>query len=311
MQRIRSFAAVLAAVAAVTTARAQTDTTVRVDPDARVRVESDDRPILGASRSNWPTELTQRPLTLDAGMAELYVPVNVNLSKGADGKPVTSNPSLYYGVTSRWMIGVRHMVGLCMSGTDNGCDKAYNDVSLDTLFSLGRSSGLDLGVGFSLNYAPIDPAAWSGEARLVARAGGGSFAITVAPMINFGLNDRDNRTKWAGGTFNLGTYNLVRAIPDTQNREIVSVPGTLQLQFGPSLALVGGIAIEGPVNPSVGDFGDYYRVPVTAGIVLTPIRWVDIGASLTFPDLLGKSDVGTDFDNADFRVLGIFAALRI
>jgi hypothetical protein len=294
MTRIRICAALAATLAALSTARAQSS--------------SEDAPILASHGvADWPTEVTRRPLTLGAGMAELYVPLNFDISKGADGKPVTSNPSLYFGVTDRWMIGVRHMVGLCFSGTSNGCAKVYNDVSVDTLFSLGRAAGLDLGLGLAVNYAPIDPAAWSGEARLVARAGGGAFAITVAPTINFGLNDRDTRPKLAAGTFDIGgTYNLVRAIPDTQNREIISVPGTLQLQLGPALAVAGGIAIEGPIDPSTGSFGDFYRIPVSVAVMITPIRWIDLGASLTWPDLLGKST-----NNTDVRTIGVFAAFRI
>lgn len=305
MHRTRFCVAAVAALAAFSTVRAQAG--------------EEETPILGAHGvADWPTAVTRRPLTLGAGMAELYVPANINMSRGAEGKPVSSNPTLYFGLTDRWMIGVRHPFGFCIGGKSNGCDKVYNDVSVDTLFSVGRASGIDLGVGLSLNYAPIDPAAWSGEARVVARAGGGALALTVAPSINFGLNDRDNRAKRAIGTFDIGgTYNLVRAIPDpvtrgavfsadTQNREFLSIPGTLQLQLGPMLAVSGGIAVEGPLDPSVGNFGDFYRVPVSAAVTLTPIRWIDLGASFTFPDLAGKSS-----KNVDFRSLGVFAAFRI
>ncbi|BDG05306.1 hypothetical protein [Anaeromyxobacter oryzae] len=301
MKRIRLCAAAVAALAAFTV-RAQTTT---------------DTPILGSHGvADWPTEVTRRPLTLGAGMAEVYFPVNINLQKNEEGKPISSNPSLYFGLTDSWMIGVRHLVGLCYSGSSNGCDRFYQDVSVDTVFSLGRAAGLDLGLGLAVNYAPIAEKAWSGEARVIVRAGGGPLALTVAPTINFGLNGRDTRTKWAAGTFDVGgTYNLVRPIPDEissggvvkgENREIISVPGTLQLQLGPTLALAGGIAIEGPINPSAGSFGDYYRVPVSAAVIVTPIRWIDIGASFTYPDLLGKTA-----NNTDFRSLGIFAAFRI
>ncbi len=291
MNRTRLAAAAVAALAAFAT-----------------RAQTTDAPILQSHGvSDWPTEVTRRPLTLGAGMAELYFPVNINISKGANGKPVTSNPSLYFGITDRWMVGVRHLVGICYGGSPNGCSKTYQDVSFDTLFSLGRAAGLDLGVGLAVNYAPIADRAWSGEARVVARAGGGAFAITVAPTINFGFNDRNTRAKWAAGTFDIGgTYNLVRPIADIQNREIISVPGTVQLQLGPSLALVGGIAIEGPVDPSVGNFGDFYRVPVSGALILTPIRWIDVGASITYPDVAGKTP-----NKTDFRSLGVFAAFRI
>ncbi|WP_242395637.1 hypothetical protein [Anaeromyxobacter oryzisoli] len=285
-----------------------------------VRAQSDgDVPILAAHGvSDWPTAVTKRPLTLGAGMAELVVPVNINMSRSTEGKPVSINPSLYFGITDRWMIGVRHFEGFCVSGKANGCAKVYNDVSVDTLFSVGRAAGIDLALGLAVNYAPIDPSAWSGEARVVARAGGGALAFTVAPTINFGLSNRESRAKRAATQFDIGgTYNLVLPVPDrklgvplttadAENREFLSIPGTIQLQLGPNLAVSGGIAIEGPVDPSVGNFGDFYRVPVSVALTITPIRWIDLGASFTFPDLIGKTS-----HNEDFRTLGVFAAFRI
>jgi hypothetical protein len=269
-----------------------------------------DRPLLATSKDNWPTELTRRPLTLGAGMFELYVPVAINMSKGDVGKPVTSNPSLYFGLTDRWMLGVRHLVGLCLSGTSNGCTHTYNDVSVDTVVSLARSSGLDLAIGAAVNWAPLHgdaglPSAWSGEGRVIVRAGGGAVGLTVAPTLNFGLNDRDRATKWAATTFNLGTYDLVSVEPSVDNKEFLTVPATLQIQLGPSLALAAGASLDGPLDTTGVSFSDAYRIPVSAALVVTPIPWVDLGASFTFTNLLGKGH------SADFRALGIFGAFRI
>jgi hypothetical protein len=270
-----------------------------------------EEPIIG-SRENWPTELTRRPLVLDQGMVELYVPAAINVSENRTADTVTSNPSLYLGLTDRWMIGVRHFVGICLgddadditSGVGEGCDRFYNDVSVDSVFSLGRTAGLEVAIGLAVNVAPIDPAAWSGEARLIAKAGGGAVALTVAPTINFGLNDREGRGKWAATSFNLGTYNLVALEPALENKEFLLVPATIQLQLGPNLALVAAASLDGPLNGTV-DFGDDYRVPVAAAAVLTPIPWIDLGASFTFANLLGKNDT------TDARTLGFFAAFRI
>jgi hypothetical protein len=273
--------------------------------------QSDDKPLLATSRENWPTEITRRPLTLAGGMAELTVPVSVNISKGADWKPWTIAPSLYFGVSDRWMLGVRHLSGLCLGSDANCGTKKYNDVSVDSLFSLGRGGGLDLALGLAVNYAPIDPATWSGEARLLMRAGGGAFAFTLAPTVNFGFNDRDSRIKWSGETFNLGTYNLNRAVafPSAANREVLLVPLTVQLQLGPTLAVAVGSALEGPLNPLTGSFGDYYQIPLQGAVVVTPIPWIDLGASLTFNNAFGKNT--NDTTRWDTRSLGFFAAFRI
>jgi hypothetical protein len=273
-----------------------------------------DRPILDATRENWPMELTRRPLTLAQGMVEIFAPLNINMSDGREGDTLTSNPSIYFGVSDRWMVGVRHAVGVCWRDEPAGCDKFYNDVSFDTLLSLGRASGIDIAVGGAVNVAPIDPATWHGEVRLVARAGGGALALTVAPTVNFGFNDRDSRTKFAAVPTNLASYNLytVEAL-FAQNKEFLAIPATLQLQVGRSLALAVNVSYDNFFNADdvvdggldEAGLGNGYRIPVTFAAVLTPIANIDVGANFTFLNLLGEND------NSDLRTLGVFAALRI
>ena len=54
------------------------------------------------------------------------------------------NPSVSYGVTDDWTVGIRHFVGVCPSGEDNGCEQLYDDVSVDTLYSFGRRGPVDV-----------------------------------------------------------------------------------------------------------------------------------------------------------------------
>jgi hypothetical protein len=261
--------------------------------------------ILQVDRENWPTELTQRPLTLAQGMFEVWLPVNVNLSEGADGEPVFLNPSLMFGVTDRWTIGVRHFRGVCLSDEDAGCPEVYDDVSFDSVFSLGRSGGLDLGVGLALNLAPlVDETTFAGEGRLILRAGGGSVAFTLAPTLNFGLNDRESNAKRYPIAMNLGTYNALLPQDVIPNKEWLLVPATLQLQLGPTFAVAASASVNGPIDPEVGDYGDYWTVPVGVAAVLTPLPALDLGAAFTFPRLLGEDE------DADERFLSVFLAFR-
>jgi hypothetical protein len=290
----RTFAAALVAALAL------------LDPPA-ARAQDVDQPILGATGpEGWPTELTRRPLTLGAGMAEVTLPLAIGLSTGSAGKPVSTNPSLYLGVNDRWMVGIRQLVGLCLGGASNGCARVYDDVSLDTVLSLTRSPGLELGVGAALNWAPIDPAAFSAEARLILRVSGGPVSLVVAPTLNLGLNDRGSgRVKSAPTRLDLGrTYGLVVVEPAFENKEWLLLPATAQLQLGPIVAVALGASLDGPLDPTFGSYADYFRVPVAAAVVVTPARSVDLGASFTFADLLGKA--GT----ADARSIGLFGAYR-
>jgi len=275
----------------------------------------------------WPTAVTERPLTLDEGMVELWLPVNMNLTDGRELEPYNLNPSIYFGLTDSWMIGVRHFVGICPADEADGCPEAYDDVSLDTVFAFGRGTGLNLGVGGAINYAPIhDDPAWSAEVRLIARAGGGALAITAAPTLNFGLNDRDAgtdllpdeipATKWTGTPLNLGTYNVLTPAVSPGNREYLLIPVTLQLQLGDCIAVAAGASLNGPINAEDLDFSDVYTIPVSVGLVLALFPSVDLGAALTFPNLAGadfeEEGVGFQLANGtDERQLSVFATLRL
>ncbi len=262
---------------------------------------------LGGTRGNWPTEITHRPLTLAQGMVEVAAPVQLNASKDADWKPVTLNPSVTLGLTDQWMIGARTFVGICLGGADNGCPHVYNDVSAFTRLSFIRAYGVEFAFQGAVNGAPItDPSIWAADAGLALRFGGGALAVTVQPTVSFGLNDRDTRaSRTTAIAWNFGTYDIYTAQGTVGNKEHLSIPATLQVQLGPTLALAGGISLEGPINPDVGEFGDYYRVPVGFAAILTPVPNLDLGASFTYPNMAGKNDT------RDIRQLAAFLAFRI
>jgi hypothetical protein len=270
-------------------------------------------PALGGPRDAWPSEITRRPLTLGAGMVEIWAPLQLNASKDADWKPVTLNPSLAFGLTDQWMIGVRHIVGLCLGSESDGCAETYDDVGAFTRISVLRGGGLDVAVQGAVNLFGVssDTQLWSADAGVLVRAGGGAVAITAQPTVSFGLNDRDAFvSRLTAIPWNFGTYDVITpgaTVPTATlgNREHLSVPVTLQLQLGPVLALAVAASVEGPLNPKVGSFSDYYRIPAGVAAVFTPVRYLDVGAALTFPAFGGKNDT------RDLRELTLFAAFRI
>jgi hypothetical protein len=126
-----------------------------------------DRPV---DKEGWPTEITRRPLTLARDMLEVMVPLDVTLSLRRAGEPVFLAPSVYYGVTDALTLGIRHFLGLCLSGSDHGCPKTYNDVSLDAIWRVRHESGSDLAMAASLNASPIsDPFTLSGDSAAPSR----------------------------------------------------------------------------------------------------------------------------------------------
>jgi hypothetical protein len=273
---------------------------------------------LGGTRDTWPTEITRRPLTLGAGMVEVWAPLQLNASEDADWEPISSNPSIMFGITDQWMIGVRHVVGLCFSDEDAGCPEFYDDVGAMTRLSLGRGGGLDValqGAVHAFRIASGDPHLWTADASVLLRAGGGAVAVTLQPTVTFGLNERDTlASRFTPIAWNFGTYDVISSSATEEvtpgvlasgNKETVSLPVTLQLQLGSALALAVGASLEGPLDPEVGSFEDYYKIPAGVAAVFTPVPNLDLGASLTFPSFAGSGDT------RDVRQLALFAAFRI
>lgn len=256
------------------------------------------------SKEDWPQELVRRPLTLAPGMLELTLPVNANLSDGAVGEPVFLNPSLYYGVTQGLTVGVRHFLGLCVTGGDHGCPKVYNDVGIDTIWSLGQGDTWDFALGAALNATRFDPFTLSAEGRLAARWRLYPLAVTVAPQLDVGLTERDTGVATiAGGGGGVGGGAGATGLG---NREVLTIPVTVQLQATRQLAVSVGVALSGPLS-TAGDlgFGDLYTIPVAAGVDYALTSMLDLGAAFSFSNLLGKDG------SADDRFGKVFARIRL
>jgi hypothetical protein len=106
--------------------------------------------------------------------------------------------------------------------------------------------------------------------------------------------------------FNLSTYSWITPTGTYGNREIVSAPLTLQLGLGRMLTLAAAASVSGPINPApnVPSFGNSYQIPIGFAAVLTPSRWIDLGATFTFRNVGGKAWSWGD------RFIGGFAAAR-
>jgi hypothetical protein len=93
------------------------------------------------------------------------------------------------------------------------------------------------------------------------------------------------------------------------NREFLSVPAVITFQLTPAVAVSVAGALDGPLNPPAGDFGDFYRIPIGLAVIASPTSMIDAGASFTFLNLFGKQPIGAEA--VDQRGLQVFAALRI
>ena len=80
-----------------------------------------------------------------AGMFDVRIFLDINLSKDRAGKPVSLAPDIYYSVSDALQIGLLHTLpmgwqtlpgtGLCLSGKDSGCPHVYNNIGFDLMYA--------------------------------------------------------------------------------------------------------------------------------------------------------------------------------
>jgi hypothetical protein len=241
------------------------------------------------TKDTWPTELVDRPNVLAKGMIQIHADLFANMSTDNSFKPFSIAPDIFYGVSDKLSVGVTHAIGICPAGTDNGCAKVYNDIGVDTLFSLKKDEKMDLA-----SHVGVDVGAFSPDLVLAAHLGVllkyqiDKLGIFVDPAIGIGLTQRD-----AG------------------NKETLAIPVQVAYQVNKNLAPflrtgLGGVPIGAmAVKTSAGanldvdgaGFGDTYAVPLGIGVLYGLSAKLDVGAELDFPALFGStlaSDIGTD-----------------
>jgi len=226
-------------------------------------------------KDSYPTqELVRQPLTLSRGLVEVGIPVRIEISNTDSPRvPNWSLPaSLDVGVSDDLQVGVFHSTGICLGGSGNDCDDAYDDVGGRVRVGVLRwdpagQLALEvraLGVDFS-------DARWTGALGLhYKNTLGPNLAILAAIDWTTSLNDRDN-------------------VPFT---DAVAGALGLQLQIFPGLSAFGNVGADFPFNENAG-FDTMIAGPVSAGLELTPVHSVTLGADVRFSNLVGEEDATT------------------
>jgi hypothetical protein len=215
----------------------------------------------------------------------------VNASKDAFGKPTSLAPDLFYAVSDTVQIGLVHTgpmgwqsrpgLGLCLTGTTNGCPKVYNNVGLDLMYGL-LYGDFHLSLHSSLYLLPIsDP---TGVMWTLGLTGKFHFTDAVAlffdPQVGVMLTNR----------------NLYK--------EQLFIP--LELQF----QMTGAVSFKvlSGVTGQLSELGDTYQIPLGVGLVGNVSSNVDLGLRFSFDNLLGQVPAGVS--RTDTRSLGLLLAIR-
>ncbi|WP_041448251.1 hypothetical protein [Anaeromyxobacter sp. Fw109-5] len=224
------------------------------------------------AKDSYPTqELVRQPLTLSRGLIELGVPVRFEISDRNDPRVADwSLPaSIDFGVSDDLQLGVIHSTGLCFAGDDGDCDETYDDIGGRARFGFVRmGSEAQVAIEARVNVFDFSDSLWTGAVGLLyKRTLGPSLAVLADVDWTSFLNDRD-------------------AVAFT---DAVAAALGLQLQIFPGLSAFGNVGVDIPLNER-SDFDARMAGPVSAGLELTPVHNVTVGADVKFSNLVGKDD---------------------
>ena len=226
-----------------------------------------------------------------AGLFTARLLLLVNASKDNFGKPTSLAPDLYYSISDTVQIGLLHTgpmgwqsrpgFGLCLTGTNDGCPKVYDNVGFDFMYGL-LFGDFHLSLHSSLYLLPIsDP---TGVMWTLGFSGKFHFTDVVAlffdPQVGVMLAHRD-------------VY-----------KDQLFIPLELQFQLGAAASL----KVLSGVSGQLSALGDTYQVPLGLGLIGNVSSHVDIGLRFSFDNLLGHVPAGGS--RADSRSIGLLVNLR-
>ncbi|WP_242344976.1 hypothetical protein [Anaeromyxobacter terrae] len=226
------------------------------------------------AKDSYPTqELVRQPLTLSRGLIELGVPVRFEISKTNDGRvPDWSIPaSLDFGVADDLQVGVVHSTGLCFGGNGSDCGKVYDDVGGRVRLGILRSGPAgQLALEARAHVFDFTDTVWTGAVGLL-------YKYTLGPNLAI-LADADWTT-------------FLNKRSDVAFTDAIAGALGLQVQIFPGLAAFGNVGVDVPFNENAG-FDRRVAGPVSAGVEVTPVHNVTLGADVKFSNLVGE-DNGT------------------
>lgn len=239
-------------------------------------------------KESYPTqELVRQPLTLSRGLVEIGIPVRIEASNTDSPRvPSWSIPaSLDYGVSDSIQIGVFHSTGLCPGGSGNDCPEVYDDVGGRLRLGLFRRDPADqLALEVRAFVSHFTDLQVTGALGLqYKRTLGKTLAFLAAVDWTTSLNDRNN-------------------VPFT---DAVAAAIGLQLQIFPGLSAFGLVGADRPFNENPG-FSGKVAGPVSAGLELTPVHSLTVGADVRFSNVVGEDDAS----NTAFSPLERFGRAR-
>jgi hypothetical protein len=283
---LRGLASAAAAFALLSSGGARALADEPPDPPATEAATPQPEPV--APTTSRLTDYTGRALSPRRGRIAAHGDLLISLSKDAIAKPIAVVPALFYGVTDSMAVGVTTNVfsetwgfgdglagtrGVCLGGTDRGCEKVFNNLSADALYTFLRQPGTEAAAHFGFDVLRIsDPSQLGFHAGFQAKLTGGPLSVLIDPSVIVGLTKRDELLEQA-----------------------IVVPIRVGFQASPDFNVGFVTGLAGTTN----HFSEDYVIPVGITGLFNTSANIDLGAHFTFPNLAGNNH------STDARVLGL------
>jgi hypothetical protein len=234
-------------------------------------------------------------LTLDPGSVFVQLDVELNMASGAVGKPLSIAPDVSVGATHDLTFSLIHStygttgfrggtgLGLCVTGTNNGCPHPYNNVGGEALYSvLEGDAAMALVAGvYSVDLADsfVDL-----KLGLKTKLSAGPIALTLNPSVLVALDKREAMAA---------------------NGDQLYVPIGLGYKLSPVVTVGVGSGIKGPLGGFT-RFGDSFVVPLGVNAVVTIDPAFAVGGAFTFGKLVGGTALPDATTGPDFRAIHVW-----
>ncbi len=221
--------------------------------------------------------------------------LDINLSSGLAGDPVSLSPDIWYGIDDKLTVGLVHsfvgetgIVGI--PGTSlcfgDSCTDVYNGLGLDARYTLAAQDKLAVAFDGGLIVNEIDPFELALKVGAVGRYRAATkLAIDFSPNVFVGLTQRDGAVMTSG------------------NKEVLTVPVTGVYDASDNIGVMAQLALLLPINVA----GDFYAIAASLGGTYAVNRQLSLEVAFTLPALAGGKALQTGVDARTFTLGGAYA----
>jgi hypothetical protein len=248
-----------------------------------------------SSSSGGPEGTAQ--VTLPKGRVLLDAYFAASLVSGAEFKPFSLSPDVWYGATEELTVGLVHSsvgssgfmggagTSLCLAGTGGACTDVYKGFGIDARYKL-KSGMLAYAAEGGLYVTTFDPFVMAVKLGLVARWQQDKIAVEASPNLAIGI---------AGRTTGEGMAEVVT------NGETLNVPVTGLFAVTPqiSAALQTGVIL--PLENT-----DAWALPLSIGGFYHVNDSINVNLAFSLLALVGGGD-STGFDARSLTLGGSYA----